>query len=169
MVMFVTEVGSAAERWLRKGNLWAVPYYKENLGSGSSMSVLIRNPQDSGKYIIVTVVDAGSDGKAKLLIHLDPSISSDGTPISPISLKRPVELTPTFEAYADPSFTPGQDTIPLVIPGGRGVKSVGSREGFRSFVLLEEGQEIIVELYNRDTDPGDASLYLEIYEETVGR
>ena len=168
-IPFITEVGAAAERWLREGRMFAVNLYGQGIGSGSSISVLIRNPQGSRKYLIVTYYEGGADGKAKLRVHLDPQVSSDGSVLTPHCLLRPCLSQANFEAYANPSFSPGSETLDFVIPGGRGNKSNGSREGFRAQYILKEGEQLVIELVNRDTDDSDMHLYIEVYEQDIGR
>jgi len=165
MVTYVQEVGAAAMRWLLSGRLYAASVLEPSLADGGSISMLIKNPDSNDRDLMITYIEAGSDGQGTLKIHFDASVSDDGAQITPVALRRPPELSPTFKVFKNPSFTPGNQTLGFSCAGGEGRKSVGSKNGLRPAVFLGPGESVVIEFVNRAGSTVQAHLYVEVHEE----
>ena len=101
-----------------EGHVYVATTRNRTLESNGVMNLLIKNPNGSGKTIIVGFI-IDSEGKLDYKSYSGITVTAS-TPVTPLSLKIPKLRDPEFEVYNGVTYTGGTLRADDLLPLGNG-------------------------------------------------
>lgn len=140
---------------LNSGKSYGVSHIFTGVLNGASGDLLISAPADFNLSIRFEF-DAG--GNAESLVFEEPTVSANGTEITPRNRNRTFPDASGVQVFHSPTVTdPGLELLDTFVPGGTGGNAAGGDDSTRVFVLAA-GKSYLVRLTNRSGTTGDLSI-----------
>ena len=151
------------------GKAYITPHRIENLANGSSESIYFSNPSDSGKRIHIIAIIVSSLAQAFLDIYKNPSVTANGTQLTPVNLNLSVN-TPSavyIECGGTYDISSADKIYEDVIPGGKKNKAVGVLAELGENIVLPAGTSFLITLTNNSGAASSYAVHIIHYEEEV--
>jgi len=140
----------------------------KGVASDGSVGFLLQNPSGSGKTVDIVVVEIVGKAEADIDIYKDPTITASGTSmvITNLNFAYPDNATVCSAEYGGTYDTSGAvKKLETVLPGGSGVRAIGSISEVGEIVEIPEGHSILVVVTNTSQSSSDYSCRFVWYEE----
>jgi len=140
---------------------------KKSLASGSSVGFLLQNPSGSGKEVHVVVVEVVGKAEGDIEVYLGVTVTASGTSIPITNMNRNYPDNSVCSAEFDGTYdTSGATRLHRkALPGGSGIRAIGSATELGEEVVLPEGDNILILIYNTSDKSSDYSCEFTWYEE----
>lgn len=155
-------------RFLKKiydGYGFSISHRFESVSSDSTAEVYFENPSGSGRDIYIIIVEVISTGQGWCDIYRDNTITSAGTSITPVNLNLGSSIASVANVEYGGTYTTGTQVHSTTIPGGSGVRAIGSSAEVGESVILPEDSNILIRVTNKSSSSEDASIRIIWCEE----
>jgi len=144
---------------------FVVSHRFESVSSDAQVQVLLENPSGSGRTVYLVLIEVVSTGQGHVNVHVNNTVSTSGTSLTPQNLRIGSSITPVANVEYGGSYTVGDTYQQTVLPGGSGVRAVGSIYGLGESVIIPEGNNILVTVTNKSSSSEDFSVKILWWEE----
>jgi len=152
---------------LNEGRSYSVDT-QEELTSGSTLTVGVRNPSDSRTSIFIRQFGISVAFDALLTTEIDHGSYTDGTEITPINKKPELQTERQTDAVisTNPTTSNAQESLTGFIPGGKTGTAPGTRVPGAEYEI-NPGQNITVELENDSSNTGRFGFSIDVFETVI--
>lgn len=147
---------------IHQGQITVYGHYDTNVANTNSMEVLFKANASLSAHSIINV---NTDGDAEVQIFETPTISADGTPLTPRNKNRYASDTVGYTVFHTPTTSvDGTELINQFVAGGSGGIKVGAATEERDEWVFKEGLNYLIRVTNVSGVPAKINLVSSTYE-----
>ena len=150
---------------IQQGYGFAASKRFESVASDDTIYILFRNPSNSGRNMVIVLVEIVGLAQLHVDIYKNNVITSDGTLIPILNLNLASSVTSKAVIAYSGSYTLGAMIYNMVVPGGSHIMAVGGAAQIGETVILPPGGNFILAITNKSASVTDFSARALWWEE----
>jgi len=148
-----------------EGKAFSVSHRFEDVAADAYEDFFFENPQNSGKTVTIIMVEITALTQCFVDVYRGNSVTSNGTELTPINLNFSSSNTSVVNVEYGGTYTLGDRTISLVVPGGSKQFAVGGAVEVGEAAVIPENFNFLVRVTNKSTSASSFSVRVIWWEE----
>jgi len=156
-------VSRAIHQRVLDSNMWMVSYRKVDLADSTSFHLNIVVGGNKNMHLVYNVF---VEGKSQIYFTENPTLTNDGTILTPYNMNRQTGTVPANQIYRDPTITAAGTIIETSEIGQIGhFTAAGGQMDSGSYWMLKKNENYLIWVYNNSGAISDVVIRIMWHEE----
>ena len=135
------------------------------IASGSFIDMYFENPSNSGRTVYIVAIEVTALAQCYIDVYRNNTISSPGTPITPLNLNLGSSNTSVAHVEYGGSYSYGTLAKDTLCPGGSKKEAIGGHAEIGESAVIPPGYNFLVHVTNASASSTDIAIEILWWEE----